>query len=191
MNANPKFLAATAHVDEAAVKPLPRSRKVYVDGSRSDIRVPMREISQTDTPAAFGAEANPPVYVYDTSGPYTDPQAKIDIRSGLAALRARWIEERGDTHLLDGPTSRYGKERLADPKWSAFEMTLPSIMEEPWGLAVALPEREGAWGKFMAATLEEMHRNGKMIELEKKWNIPASAYLKKMNAEAKAKTKTN
>ena len=74
-------------------------------------------------------------------------------------------------------------ERLADPKWAGFEMTLPTIMEEPWGLAVALPEREGAWGKFMAATLEEMHRNGKMIELEKKWNIPASAYLKKMNEQ--------
>src|SRR5262245_6183890 len=100
MNANPKFLAASAHVDEAAVEPLPRSRKVFVPGSRDDIRVPMREISQTDTPAAFGAEANPPVYVYDTSGPYTDPQARIDIRFGLAAVRAKWIEERGDTEVL-------------------------------------------------------------------------------------------
>ena len=60
MNANPKFIAATAHVDEAAVQPLPSSRKVYVEGSRADIRVPMREITQTDTPAAFGAEKNPP-----------------------------------------------------------------------------------------------------------------------------------
>ena len=56
MNANPKFLNATAHVDEAAVKPLPNSRKVYVEGSRPDIRVPMRKITQSDTPAAFGAE---------------------------------------------------------------------------------------------------------------------------------------
>src|SRR5687768_2900201 len=97
MNANPKFLASSAHVDEAAVLPLPRSSKVYVPGSRPDIRVPMREISQSDTPAAFGAEKNPPVYVYDTSGPYTDPQARIDIRAGLAALREAWIGERGDT----------------------------------------------------------------------------------------------
>ena len=74
-------------------------------------------------------------------------------------------------------------ERLADPKWSGFEMTLPTIMEEPWGLAVKLPEREGAWGKFMAETIEDLHRNGHMIELEKKWNIPASAYLKKMNEQ--------
>src|SRR3972149_1257186 len=89
MVANPKFLAATAHVDDAAVKPLPNSKKVFVQGSRPDIRVPMREISQAETPASFGAEKKPPIYVYDTSGPYTDPQARIDIRSGLPALRAR------------------------------------------------------------------------------------------------------
>src|ERR1700675_4467171 len=71
MNANPKFLAATAHVDEAAIKPLPNSRKVHVEGSRPDIRVPMREITQADTPSMFGGEQNPPVFVYDCSGPYT------------------------------------------------------------------------------------------------------------------------
>jgi len=124
MNAHPRFIATTAHVDEAAVQPLPRSRKVYVEGSRADIRVPMREISQTDTPAAFGAETNPPVYVYDTSGPYTDPAVKIDIRSGLAPLRAKWIEERGDTTLLAGPSSRYGQERLADPKLAELRFEL-------------------------------------------------------------------
>jgi len=58
MNANPKFIAATAHVDDAAVKPLPNSRKVYVEGSRPDLRVPMREIVQSDTAASFGAEKN-------------------------------------------------------------------------------------------------------------------------------------
>jgi phosphomethylpyrimidine synthase len=124
MNAHPKFIATAAHVDEAAVQPLPRSRKVYVAGPRPDIRVPMREISQTDTPAAFGAESNPPVYVYDTSGPYTDPQASIDIRAGLPALRARWIEERGDTELLDGPTSRFGRERLEDAKLAELRFEL-------------------------------------------------------------------
>src|SRR4029453_9954138 len=100
MNANPKFLNATASVDEAAVQPLPNSRKVYIEGSRPDVRVPMREITQSDTPASFGAEKTPPLFVYDTSGPYTDPAVKIDIRSGLAPLREGWIEARGDTEQL-------------------------------------------------------------------------------------------
>ncbi|MGZ5110926.1 MAG: phosphomethylpyrimidine synthase ThiC [Usitatibacter sp.] len=124
MNAHPKFIADSAHVDEAAVQPLPRSRKVYVEGSRADIRVPMREISQSDTPAAFGAEANPPVCVYDTSGPYTDPDARIDIRRGLGQLRAGWIEERGDSVLLDGPSSAFGRERHADPKLAEMRFDL-------------------------------------------------------------------
>src|ERR1700681_2688517 len=81
MNAPDKFFARDAHVDEAAVQPLPNSRKIYVEGSRPDIRVPMREIAQSDTPASFGVETNPPIVVYDTSGPYTDPDASIDIRS--------------------------------------------------------------------------------------------------------------
>ena len=119
-----QFLAATATVDEAAVQPLPNSRKIYVQGSRADIQVPMREISQSDTPTSFGGEKNPPIYVYDCSGPYTDPNAKIDIRSGLAPLREKWIEERNDTELLDGPTSKYGQERLADPKLTELRFNL-------------------------------------------------------------------
>ena len=124
MNANPKFIAATAHVDDAAVKPLPNSRKLYVQGIRPDIQVPMREISQSDTPASFGAEKNPPVYVYDTSGPYTDPSARIDIRAGLAPLRAKWIEERGDTEALSGPSSKFGVERLRDAKLAELRFNL-------------------------------------------------------------------
>src|SRR3970040_1951090 len=124
MNANPKFLNATAHVDEAAVKPLPNSRKVYVQGSGPDIRVPMREITQSDTPASLGIEKNPPLYVYDTAGPYTDPAVKIDIRSGLPALRAKWIAERGDSEALSGPSSSYGVERLKDPKLAELRFNL-------------------------------------------------------------------
>ncbi len=122
--ANPQFLAATATVDEAAIQPLPNSRKIYVPGSRADIQVPMREVSQSDTPASFGAEKNPPVYVYDTSGPYTDPSAKIDIRSGLTPLRGQWISERNDTEELAGPTSLYGIERLSDPKLAELRFNL-------------------------------------------------------------------
>jgi phosphomethylpyrimidine synthase len=124
MVANPKFLATTAHVDAAAVQPLPRSRKVYVEGSRADIRVPMREITQSETPASFGAEKNPPIFVYDTSGPYTDPQSKIDVRNGLPPLRAKWIEQRADTEILAGPTSRYGTERLNDPRVAEMRFNL-------------------------------------------------------------------
>ncbi|HQS58916.1 MAG: phosphomethylpyrimidine synthase ThiC [Gallionellales bacterium 35-53-114] len=124
MNANPKFLSQTAHVDNAAVQPLPNSRKVYVTGSRPDIRVPMREISQADTPASMGAEANPPIYVYDCSGPYTDPAAKIDIRSGLESVRTPWILERNDTEALTGPSSQYGVERLNDPELAELRFNL-------------------------------------------------------------------
>ncbi|KAB8060616.1 MULTISPECIES: phosphomethylpyrimidine synthase ThiC [Janthinobacterium] len=124
MNANPKFLSATATVDEAAIAPLPNSRKIYVQGSRPDIRVPMREISQSDTEASFGGEKNPPIYVYDTSGPYTDPDVQIDIRSGLDTPRLPWIAERADTEELAGPTSDYGIARLADPKLAELRFNL-------------------------------------------------------------------
>jgi phosphomethylpyrimidine synthase len=116
MNANPKFLATTAHVDEAAVAPLPNSSKVYVQGSRTDLRVPVREISQSG--------GNPAVRVYDTSGPYTDPAARIDIRKGLAALREAWIAERGDVELLAAPSSEYGRRRLADAKLAELRFDL-------------------------------------------------------------------
>ena len=124
MNANPKFLNTAAQVDAGAVKPLPNSRKVYIPGSSADIQVPMREITQSDTPASMGAEKNPPIFVYDTSGPYTDPAVKIDIRSGLAPLRQKWVEARGDTVALDGPSSRYGQERLADPELASLRFNL-------------------------------------------------------------------
>jgi len=134
MNANPQFLtpgfiaqkftADAAHVDAAAVKPLPNSRKVYVQGSRPDLLVPMREISQAETPASMGAETNPPIYVYDCSGPYTDPAVKIDIRSGLAALREGWIAERGDTETLGKLTSEYGQQRLNDPELAEMRFDL-------------------------------------------------------------------
>ena len=125
MNAvTPQFLSATATVDEAAILPLPMSRKVYVEGSRPDILVPMREISQSDTLDSFGGEKNPPIYVYDTSGPYTDPAIAIDIRSGLPCPRTPWILERDDTDELPGPTSSYGVLRLADPALAALRFNL-------------------------------------------------------------------
>jgi phosphomethylpyrimidine synthase len=98
--------------------PFPASRKVFVEGTRPDVRVPMREISLTPTKSMNGAPPTPnePVMVYDTSGPYTDPSVKIDIRSGLAAARRDWILSRGDVEQLPDITSQYGRMRAADPK---------------------------------------------------------------------------
>jgi phosphomethylpyrimidine synthase len=122
-----KFLNETASVDEGATKPFAKSRKVYVEGSRPDIRVPFREISLSDTPSAFGAEKNPPVVVYDTSGPYTDPTISIDIRNGLPALRSTWIEERNDTEQLDGPSSAFGQQRKVDPELAEMRFNLTRL----------------------------------------------------------------
>ncbi|SDW17158.1 phosphomethylpyrimidine synthase ThiC [Nitrosomonas communis] len=119
-----KFTSETAQVDEAAIKPLPNSRKIYVEGTRPDIQVPMREISQSDTAISSGTEKNPPIYVYDTSGPYTDPAVKIDIRAGLSPLREKWVDERGDTERLSGLTSAYSRERLNNPKLSQMRFNL-------------------------------------------------------------------
>jgi phosphomethylpyrimidine synthase len=107
-------LSERARVDEAAVAPFPNSRKIYVEGSRADIRVPMREITLADTPTAFGGEKNPPVTVYDTSGPYTDPAVSIDVRQGLEPLRQSWIDRRADTERLEGLSSAYGRRRAND-----------------------------------------------------------------------------
>ena len=83
-----KFTGETAEIDPDTKKPFANSRKVYIQGSRPDIQVPFREISLSDTPSQFGAEKNPPVMVYDTSGVYTDPTVEVDIRNGLPAMRA-------------------------------------------------------------------------------------------------------
>ncbi|MHB8474119.1 MAG: phosphomethylpyrimidine synthase ThiC [Gammaproteobacteria bacterium] len=110
------FIRRTAEVQATAIRPFANSRKIYIAGSRPDIRVPMREISQAETPAGFGADAqqNPPIPVYDTSGPYTDPAISVDLRTGLPALRATWIAERGDSEALSGPSSDYGRARAID-----------------------------------------------------------------------------
>ena len=111
-----EFLSRTARVDPDSVQPFPSSKKVYRTGSRPDLNVPFREIALAETRSSQGAERNDAVYVYDTSGPYTDPDARIDVRRGLAPLRARWIEERGDTEPLGGVSSEYGRQRQGDPK---------------------------------------------------------------------------
>jgi len=91
------FPAADARLTDDAVRPFPGSRKIHVVGSRPDLRVAMREVAQTPTPTRAGYEDNPPIPLYDTSGPYTDPTVAIDLARGLPRLRAAWIAERGDS----------------------------------------------------------------------------------------------
>ncbi|UUM30584.1 phosphomethylpyrimidine synthase ThiC [Vibrio japonicus] len=112
-------LEAKQFIDTLSVQPYPNSKKVYVEGSRPDIRVPMREITLADSLVGGTKESpifepNEPVRVYDTSGVYTDPDYSIDLYSGLPKLREGWIEERADTEVLDDVSSVYTKERLED-----------------------------------------------------------------------------
>lgn len=119
-----KFSNQTAQVDKAAVKPLPNSQKIYIQGSRSDIQVPMREISQSDTPSDLRTEKNQKIYVYDTSGPYTDPKKSIDIRSGLPTVRENWINERGDSEILAKSASIYARKQAANPELKEMRFDL-------------------------------------------------------------------
>src|SRR5579863_6267903 len=103
-----------------STEPLTGSRKIYVPGKLHHIKVAMREISLTDTLHKFNGsgkvEKNAPVVVYDTSGPYTDVHATIDLKQGLPRLREEWILQRGDVEALSGFTSEYCAKRLADKK---------------------------------------------------------------------------
>ncbi len=104
-------------LSDSVTKPIIGSKKTYVEGSRPDIRVPMREIALSATPILFGGdEVNAPFAVYDTSGPYTDADVTIDLLNGLAPLRAKWIEERNDTEQLTELSSSFGRQRESDSK---------------------------------------------------------------------------
>ncbi|CAG18545.1 phosphomethylpyrimidine synthase ThiC [Photobacterium profundum] len=112
-------LEAKQFIDSLTVQPFPNSQKVYVQGSRADIQVPMREISLADSLVGGSKKApilepNEPIRVYDTSGFYTDPNQPVNIYDGLEKVRSGWIEERGDTVLLEQSNSVYTKERLSD-----------------------------------------------------------------------------
>jgi phosphomethylpyrimidine synthase len=110
---------AQAFIDN--LKPLqhPNSEKIYLTGSRDDIRVAMRQIHQSDTIVGEGVQSqivvtNPPLKIYDCAGSYSDPNAEINVRQGLPKLRQPWIDERADTLQLDGASSRFTQQRLKD-----------------------------------------------------------------------------
>ncbi|WP_439437405.1 phosphomethylpyrimidine synthase ThiC [Salinivibrio costicola] len=126
-------LEAKSFIDSLSAQTYPNSEKVYVEGSRPDIRVGMREIHLSPTFVGGSKdnlqyEANESIRVYDTSGPYTDPQSAIDIYQGLAPVRKAWIDERADTEFLDAVSSDYAKTRLSDETLDDLRFkALPSI----------------------------------------------------------------
>ncbi|MGR7907981.1 phosphomethylpyrimidine synthase ThiC [Lysinibacillus capsici] len=108
------------------------SKKVYVEGSRPDILVPMREIALSPTTGSFGNEENAPIRVYDTSGPYTDPAYQVDITKGLPALRNAWIQERGDVEAYEGRSIKpedNGFRHVDDPRIQ--ENVFPELERKP------------------------------------------------------------
>ena len=120
-----KLLSDIASLDEAMLRPLPSSKKVYVE--ENDLRVGMREVSLSPTPIqgngrdeTKGFESNPSVRVYDTSGAYTDPVIHIDVRSGIPRLRESWINARGDTEILDDYSSEFARERSREARLGEF-----------------------------------------------------------------------
>ena len=120
MNAHPSTLQQqTQALSGSVTQPIAGSRKIHVPGSRPDLQVPMREIAQARTPDSFGGGENRPLTVYDTSGPYTDPDVRIDLSLGLVALRAPWLAERGDTTTLDRLSSVFGQSRALDARLDA------------------------------------------------------------------------
>ncbi len=124
MNAQPTDLLRQAQqLSESVTQPILGSRKIHIEGSRPDLRVPMREIALSNTPKVFGTELNAPFCVYDTSGPYTDPDMAIDLGAGLGALRARWIEERNDSEVLSALSSEFGRGRETDTRLDPVRFT--------------------------------------------------------------------
>jgi phosphomethylpyrimidine synthase len=121
MSAIPQdFVKQTARLSDEITQPFPGSRKIHVPGSRTDIQVPMREVTLASTQTSAGTEDNPPITLYDTSGPYTDPEASIDLMKGLPALREAWIQERDNTEQLEGPSSEFGRARADDPELASL-----------------------------------------------------------------------
>ena len=113
MNANAEFVTKSANIIEPTDDKTSKSRKIYVQGTRSDLLVPMRKISLTDSHSDQGSESNGSFFTYDTSGPYTDPTRKPDIKKGLESLRRIWIGERGDTEKLKSVTSQFSQKQRA------------------------------------------------------------------------------
>lgn len=113
------------------LRPFPGSRKVYIQGSRPDLLVPEREIALHDTSTPQGVEHNEALRVYDTSGPMTDPDYEVDIRTGLPALRRMWITEREDVESYKGRAIKPEDNGLKPGSKRAGAETYPGVTGEP------------------------------------------------------------
>ncbi len=126
MSAHKKQDSIPTTISAEMREPFPRSRKIYIQGSRGDIRVPFREVELSPTRRRTGdLEPNGTILVYDTSGPYTDPEKNIDLAQGIDPIRIEWIRERNDTEELEAPSSEYARKRLADPDLGKVRFPFP------------------------------------------------------------------
>lgn len=116
---------------KAHISPLPGSRKVYEQGSRADIKVPMREITLSPTNGPQGTEHNAPLRVYDTSGPYTDPQYQLDVKQGIPSLRSAWIMERGDVESYEGRETKPQDDGVKQFDASYSDVQFPGLKRRP------------------------------------------------------------
>jgi len=111
-----ELITQTKKLGDEVTRPFPRSKKIFVQGSKESIRVGMREVSCDDTSSSIGFELNPEIPVYDTSGPLTDPDVEVDLARGIPRIRDAWIASREDTNELSQLSSEYGRQRLDDAK---------------------------------------------------------------------------
>ncbi|MFN2167612.1 MAG: phosphomethylpyrimidine synthase ThiC, partial [Anaerolineae bacterium] len=142
MSASPlEILRDAAQLEASVTRPIPGSEKIHVPGSRPDLRVAMRQVRQSPTPSDSGPVVNPSMTLYDTSGPYTDPDYAVDLLAGLPLLRAAWIRERDDTCELDEVSSSFAASRRRDPE----------------ALKIAFPGRRAPRRARDGATVTQMH----------------------------------
>ena len=128
----PKALQASPPVPPSPVdRPLPGSQKDYVVGNRADLRVPVRKVPLTATSGRFGTRDNPPMFLYDTSGPYTDPAVTTDVRSGLAPLRRTWIDERADVEEYTGRVIQPSDDGIRGSSAKPAAEPFPGLRRKP------------------------------------------------------------
>ena len=162
----------------------PSSEKVYVPGKLFPIQVGMRKINLTDTVTIENGKRvhrpNAPVYVYDTSGPYTDPAVEVDINKGLPRLRESWIAARGDVERLDDITSQYGRARRDDPSLDAIRFkhtSLPYKAKPGHAITQMHYARKGIITAEMEYECKVDSANGAVLqfEQEKRTALPGAA----------------